>query len=155
MGVATDGAATTQSMRLFDKNWQTYSKMVALNYMFHREVYGELRKLLLAQTPRLIHSWISPVGTRALQSRRSSALPSLRIAASTCHSQRCQLQRRLSLSSNAALHWSIETSSRPWRICMKLSMSSGSANHCIISTEHRNSPRCVTRDASAESAECS
>lgn len=52
MGVATDGAATTQSMRLFDKNWQTYSKVVALNYMFHREVYGELRKLLLAQRPR-------------------------------------------------------------------------------------------------------
>ena len=52
MGVATDDAATTQSMRLFDKNWRTYSKVVALNYMFHREVYGELRKLLLAQTPR-------------------------------------------------------------------------------------------------------
>ena len=52
MSVATDGAATTQSMRLFAKNWQTYSKVVALNYMFHREVYSELRKLLLAQTPR-------------------------------------------------------------------------------------------------------
>ena len=34
------------------KNWQTYSKVVTLNYMFHREVYGELRQLLLAETQR-------------------------------------------------------------------------------------------------------
>ena len=39
-------------MRLFEKDWQTYSKVVALNYMFHREVYGELRQLLLAEAPR-------------------------------------------------------------------------------------------------------
>ena len=50
-GSAIDDIATTLSMRLFDKDWQTYSKVVALNYMFHREVYSELRQLLLAETP--------------------------------------------------------------------------------------------------------
>jgi SAM-dependent methyltransferase len=51
-GGAIDETTTPQSMGLFNENWQTYSKVVALNYMFHREVYGELRQLLLAETQR-------------------------------------------------------------------------------------------------------
>ena len=51
-GVEIDDSATTMSMTLFDKDWHTYSKVVALNYMFHREVYAELRRLLLAETPQ-------------------------------------------------------------------------------------------------------
>jgi SAM-dependent methyltransferase len=50
-GVATDDSTITQGMRLFEKDWQTYSKVVALNYMFHREVYAELRQFLLAEAP--------------------------------------------------------------------------------------------------------
>ena len=50
--LATEDSAIPQGMRLFDKDWQTYSKVVALNYMFHREVYAELRQFLLAEAPR-------------------------------------------------------------------------------------------------------
>jgi SAM-dependent methyltransferase len=38
-------------MRLFERDWQTYSKVVANNYMFHREVYAELRRFLLVEAP--------------------------------------------------------------------------------------------------------
>ena len=50
--VAADDSEISQGMRLFEKGWQTYSKVVALNYMFHREVYAELRQFLLAVAPR-------------------------------------------------------------------------------------------------------
>ena len=49
--VARDDSEISQSMRLFEKDWQTYSKVVALNYMSHREVYAELRQFLLAEAP--------------------------------------------------------------------------------------------------------
>jgi hypothetical protein len=79
MGVATDDAATTQSMGLFDKNWQTYSKVVALNYMFHREVRPGAKALGRSDT-----AVVFILGSRlwdASYSRRASpALPSLRIA---------------------------------------------------------------------------
>ena len=48
---ATDDSGTAQAMRLFERDWRTYSKVVAHNYMFHREVYAELRRLLLAEAP--------------------------------------------------------------------------------------------------------
>jgi SAM-dependent methyltransferase len=50
--VAIEENAAAQSMRLFEKEWQTYSKVVSLNYMFHREVYAALRVILLAEAPR-------------------------------------------------------------------------------------------------------
>jgi len=50
--VTTDESTVPQNMRLFEKEWRTYSKVVALNYMFHREVYAELRQFLLAEAPR-------------------------------------------------------------------------------------------------------
>jgi SAM-dependent methyltransferase len=50
--VIIDDGAITQGMRLFERDWQTYSKVVAFNYMFHREVYAELRQFLLAEAPR-------------------------------------------------------------------------------------------------------
>jgi SAM-dependent methyltransferase len=50
--VATNDSAITQGMRLFDQDWRTYSKVVALNYMFHHEVYAELRQFLLSEAPQ-------------------------------------------------------------------------------------------------------
>jgi SAM-dependent methyltransferase len=34
---------------IFLQQWQTYRKIVGCNYMFHREVYGHLRRILLGQ----------------------------------------------------------------------------------------------------------
>jgi ubiquinone/menaquinone biosynthesis C-methylase UbiE len=39
-------------MHLFERDWQTYSKVVRHNYMHHREVYAQLRQLLTAEAPR-------------------------------------------------------------------------------------------------------
>jgi SAM-dependent methyltransferase len=49
--VAIDDSPITQGMQLFEKDWQTYAKVVALNYMYHREVYSALRHFLLAEAP--------------------------------------------------------------------------------------------------------
>lgn len=37
---------------LFQREWQTYRKMVDHNYLFHREVYARLRRVLLDEAPR-------------------------------------------------------------------------------------------------------
>jgi len=40
---------------LFEKQWGTYRKVVANNLMYHREAYGELRRVLDAEAPRPFH----------------------------------------------------------------------------------------------------
>src|SRR5579859_7791739 len=37
---------------LFQREWQTYRKVVDNNYMFHREVYGRLHQILIEEAPQ-------------------------------------------------------------------------------------------------------
>ena len=41
----------TSALNLFQRDWQTYRKVVENNYMFHREVYRRLRQILM-EAPR-------------------------------------------------------------------------------------------------------
>ncbi len=46
------GGRVDPTSSLFQREWQTYRKMVDNNYLFHREAYGRLRELLLAEVAR-------------------------------------------------------------------------------------------------------
>jgi hypothetical protein len=44
-----EGATMTSDLELFAKGLATYQKVVNLNYMAHKEVYGLLRQVLVAE----------------------------------------------------------------------------------------------------------
>lgn len=46
-----DRTADAGDQSYFLQSWRTYRKFLDLNYMFHREVYGRLREVLVADAP--------------------------------------------------------------------------------------------------------
>lgn len=45
-----EGVMATQA--IFQTQWQTCRKVIERNYMFHREVYGLLHKILITEAPK-------------------------------------------------------------------------------------------------------
>jgi hypothetical protein len=46
------GAEAAPAVDLFQQDWPTYRKIMTNNYMFHREVYGLLHRILVAEAGR-------------------------------------------------------------------------------------------------------
>jgi ubiquinone/menaquinone biosynthesis C-methylase UbiE len=47
-----DSINASPALDLFQREWRTYRKVVENNYMFHREVYRQLRSILIAEAPQ-------------------------------------------------------------------------------------------------------
>ncbi len=46
---AVEGEEET-TMRIFQRDWQIYRKMVANNFLFHREAYGRVEATIIGDT---------------------------------------------------------------------------------------------------------
>jgi len=50
--IAHELAAPDSAAAIFQQEWRIYRKMVDQNYLFHREAYSGLRRVLLEEAPR-------------------------------------------------------------------------------------------------------
>ena len=58
-------AANASTVAVFQQDWKLYRKMVENNFLFHREAYGQLHRVLNDDMARLSASWTLPAAMPA------------------------------------------------------------------------------------------
>ncbi|WP_245467398.1 MULTISPECIES: hypothetical protein [unclassified Mesorhizobium] len=117
---AGDDAVGSQDM--FNKELQTYRKIVGANLMFHREVYGVLRDLLVEHAPASFRFLDIACGDASASAAMLKTMAMEITSASTCLRHLCDWRHESSTVCHVRSSCSAMISPRPWRSGLSLSM---------------------------------